>query len=134
GAKLDDGADLVLSNGEHSRAGGLSAVQGVALKKEVSAPVGDIVAIGKVDQAAAGQVLSLTGKPQQVRSAMRARRPLFAVALSAKNRNDDVKLSGALGKLIEEDPGLSITHDPESRQMLLAGQGEGHVRLALERL
>jgi elongation factor G len=134
GAKLDDGADLILPNGEHSRAGGLSAVQGAALKKEGSAPVGDIVAIGKVDQAAAGQILSLTGKPQQVRSAVRARRPLFAVALSAKNRNDDVKLSGALNKLIEEDPGLSITHDQESRQMLLAGQGEGHVRLALERL
>jgi elongation factor G len=134
GAKLDDGADLTLPNGDHSRAGGLSAVQGAALKKEGSAPVGDIVAIGKVDQAAAGQILSLTGKPQQVRSAMRGRRPLFAVALFAKNRNDDVKLSGALNKLIEEDPGLSITHDPESRQMLLAGQGEGHVRLALERL
>jgi elongation factor G len=87
-----------------------------------------------VEQAAAGQILSLTGQPQQLRSAMRARRPLFAVALAAKNRSDDVKLSGALGKLIEEDPGLSITHDQESRQMLLAGQGEGHVRLAIERL
>jgi elongation factor G len=52
----------------------------------------------------------------------------------AKNRNDDVRLSGALGKLIEEDPGLSLTHDAEQRQVLLAGQGEGHVRLALERL
>jgi elongation factor G len=134
GAKLEDGADLMLPGGEHSRAGGLSVVQGAALKKVGSAAVGDIVAIGKVDQAAAGQVLSMNGRPQQVRSAMRARRPLFAVALSAKNRNDDVKLSGALAKLIEEDPGLSITHDQESRQMLLAGQGEGHVRLALERL
>lgn len=33
-----------------------------------------------------------------------------------------------------EDPGLSLTHDAEQRQVLLAGQGEGHVRLALERL
>jgi elongation factor G len=35
---------------------------------------------------------------------------------------------------MEEDPGLSLTHDNESRQVILAGQGEGHVRLALERL
>ena len=64
----------------------------------------------------------------------RARRPLFSVALAARNHKDDVRLSGALGKLIEEDPGLTLTHDPEGRQMILAGQGEGHVRLALERL
>src|SRR5213078_2963401 len=50
----------------------------------------------------------------------RAGRPLFAVALSATNRKDDVRLSGALSKLIEEDPGLSLTHDPEAHQMLLA--------------
>jgi len=62
------------------------------------------------------------------------RRPLFAVALAARARKDDVRLSGALAKLVEEDPGLALTHDPESRQVLLAGQGEGHVRLALERL
>jgi elongation factor G len=131
---LRDGADFVLPNGERCRAGGLSQVQGGALKKIQQAPVGDIVAIGKVEAAAAGQVLSTTGKPQEPRTASRTRRPLFAVALSARNHKDDVRLSGALGKLIEEDPGLSLTHDPEARQMLLAGQGEGHVRLALERM
>lgn len=134
GAKLDDGADLVLSTEEHARAGGLFAVQGANIKKVALAAVGDIVAIGKVEHAAAGQVLSATGRPQPLRNAMRVRRPLFAVALAARNRSDDVKLSGALAKLIEEDPGLSITHDQEGRQMLLAGQGDGHVRLAVERL
>ncbi|HVI34114.1 elongation factor G [Phenylobacterium sp.] len=134
GAKLDDGAELVLPTGERCRAGGLFAVQGGQLKKIASAPPGEVAAIGKVEQAAAGQILSLTGQPQQLQNAVRPRRPLFAVALSARNRKDDVRLSGALSKLIEEDPGLTLTHDPEARQVLLAGQGEGHVRLALERL
>jgi elongation factor G len=134
GAKLTDGAELTLPDGAKSRAGGLSQVQGAALKKIAEAPVGDICAIGKVEAAAAGQILSTTGQPQAVKAAARPRRPLFAVALMARNRNDDVRLSGALGKLVEEDPGLSLTHDPEQRQVLLAGQGEGHVRLALERL
>ncbi len=134
GAPLSDGADFVLPDGHRSRAGGLSEVQGSSLRKIGEAPVGDICAIGKVEQAAAGQILSTTGEPQIVKAAARPRRPLFAVALMARNRNDDVRLSGALGKLIEEDPGLSLTHDPEQRQVLLAGQGEGHVRLALERL
>ncbi|WP_411288787.1 elongation factor G [Phenylobacterium sp.] len=134
GGPLADGADLVLPTGDLCRAGGLSLVQGSALKKIASAPDGDICAIGKVEAAAAGQILSLTGKPQTVRAAMRPRRPLFAVALAARNRKDDVRLSGALAKLIEEDPGLTLAHDAEARQVLLAGQGEGHVRLALERM
>jgi elongation factor G len=135
GAPLLDGAELLTSDGQRCRAaGGLFSVQGAALKKIATAPVGEICAIGKVEQASAGQILSATGRPQMVSAQARARRPLFAVALSARNHKDDVRLSGAIGKLIEEDPGLSLTHDPQGRQMLLAGQGEGHVRLALERL
>lgn len=134
GAKLTDGADLVTPDGQKSRAGGLSQVQGSALRKIAEAAVGEVCAIGKVEQASAGHILSTTGQPQAARAAAQPRRPLFSVALMAKNRNDDVRLSGALGKLVEEDPGLSLTHDAEQRQVLLAGQGEGHVRLALERL
>ena len=134
GKPLQDGAEFVLPDGERCRAGGLSSVQGAALKKIAQAAVGEVCAIGKVEAAHAGQILSTTGKPQTGREAASPRRPLFAVALSATNHKDDVRLSGALTKLIEEDPGLRLTHDPEGRQMLLAGQGEGHVRLALERL
>nr|MEA2797970.1 elongation factor [Phenylobacterium sp.] len=134
GKGLPDGAEFVLPDGERCRAGGLFAVQGAVIRKIASAPIGEICAIGKVEAVHAGQVLSTTGRAQTVRAASSARRPLFAVALSATNRKDDVRLSGALAKLIEEDPGLRLTHDPEAHQMILAGQGEGHVRLALERL
>lgn len=134
GAGLTDGADLTLPDGTKSRAGGLSQVQGSSLRKITEARVGDICAIGKAEGAGAGQIVSTTGEPQAVKAAARPRRPLFAVALSARNRNDDVRLSGALTKLVEEDLGLSLTHDAEQRQVLLSGQGEGHVRLALERL
>jgi elongation factor G len=134
GRALPDGAEFVLPDGERCRAGGLFSVQGAALRKIAQAPVGEVCAIGKVESAQAGQILSTTGRPQTAIATAGARRPLFSVALSARNHKDDVRLSGALGKLIEEDPGLRLTHDPEGRQMLLAGQGEGHVRLALERL
>ncbi|HEX5265022.1 MAG TPA: elongation factor G [Phenylobacterium sp.] len=134
GAALPDGAEFVLPDGERCRAGGLFTVQGALLKKIAHAPIGEVCAIGKVEAAHAGQILSTTGRPQAVRATASPRRPLFAVALSATNHQDDVRLSGALTKLIEEDPGLRLTHDPEARQMILAGQGEGHVRLALERL
>ena len=133
GARMTDGADLLTTSGDRVRAGGLFAVQGASFRKITTAEPGDIVAIGKLDQAATGQVLSFDGRPQQL-AAHGARPPLFALAVSPRNRQDDVRLSGALAKLVEEDPGLSLKHDPELGQVLLTGQGEGHVRLALERL
>lgn len=133
GAPLADGADLVLPIGEHVRAGGLSSVQGATLKKIPSSAAGDVVAIGKIDQAAAGDLLGI-GSVLKVQRPRRPRPPLFALAIAAANRQDDVRLSGALAKLVEEDTGLHVTHDPESRQVLVAGLGEGHLRLTLERL
>ena len=134
GSMLADGSDLVLGDGKKSRVGGLFAIQGAELKKLAEAAIGEVCAIGKVEAAHAGDILSTTGEAQQAKGAIRARRPLFSVALVAHNRSDDVRLSGALSKLVEEDAGLSLTHDNEAHQVLLAGQGEGHVRLALERL
>jgi elongation factor G len=134
GAPLSDGADLTLPSGDRGRAGGLFSVQGAALKKIAQARVGDVVAIGKVEQAAAGDVLA-AGAGGPVKATPRTPRPpLYALAIGAANRKDDVRLSGALAKLIEEDAGLHLSHDPESHQILVAGQGDGHVRLALERL
>ncbi len=133
GAPLADGADLTLPDGARARAGGLFSIQGAATRKIASARVGDIVAIGKLEEAKAGQALGI-GAGSSVSASPRARPPLFALAIAAANRKDDVRLSGALAKLVDEDAGLVLTHDPDSHEVLLVGQGEGHVRLALERL
>ena len=133
GSPLADGADTTLPDGTHGRVGGLSAVQGAVLKKIANAAVGDIVAIGKVDAAKAGDILC-QGAVARAAPPIAARPPLYGQAIAAANRKDDVRLSGALTRILEEDPGLVLTHDAESGQTLLAGQGEGHVKLALERL
>ncbi len=134
GARLTDGADLVAADGEHGRAGGLFQVQGATLKKVAAGEIGDVVAIGKIENAAAGDALAQGAGPALKQPAKPRRFPLFALAVAATNRKDDVRLSGALAKLLEEDPGLALAHDLEGHQMLLSGQGDGHVRLALERL
>jgi elongation factor G len=134
GGKLADGCELTLPSGEHARAGGLFAVQGAILKKIASADPGEVAAIGKIEHAAPGDVLSAGAAPCAAARRAPARPPLYAIAVAAKTRGEDVRLSGALTKLVEEDPGLSLVHDPETRDVLLQGQGEGHVRLALERL
>ncbi len=94
---------------------------------------GDIVAIAKIDAALAGQVLSADGRPRTPPDP--ANRPsLYAMAIEAKDRKDDVRLSAALTKLLEEDTALAVRRDPSTQQTLLEGQGEGHLQLTLDRL
>jgi elongation factor G len=134
GGAVGDGADFVLPDGSRNRAGGLFSVQGAALGRINQAQPGDVIAIAKVEQAKIGQFLSLSGSARSVVCALAPRPPAFSLAISAKARQDDVKLSTALARLIEEDPALSLTQEAETHQSLLSGQSETHLQLTLERL
>ena len=61
-------------------------------------------------------------------------RPVYGIAIELKDRKDEVKLSAALAKLIDEDPSLILEHSKDTHQVVLWGQGEMHLRVALERL
>jgi elongation factor G len=58
----------------------------------------------------------------------------MSLAVAPAERKDEVKLSAALAKLVEEDPSLVVTHVQETGETLIAGQGEMHLRVAVERL
>jgi Translation elongation factors (GTPases) len=60
--------------------------------------------------------------------------PLFSGAVSVENRNDEVKLSATMAKLVDEDPSLSIEQNAQTQEYLLWGQGEMHLRIAVDRL
>jgi elongation factor G len=60
--------------------------------------------------------------------------PLHQVAITAEKRTDDVKLTTALARLVEADPGLSVDQEQDTQMLLLGGQGELHLREALEHL
>jgi elongation factor G len=133
GGPLADGAELLLPDGEKNRVSGLFQVMGQATKKLASAEVGDVVALGKMEGARAGDLLA-AGAPATAKVAPTPRAPVFELAVATKDRKDDVRLSGALQKLLEEDRGLSLVQDAALHEMRLCGQGEAHLRIALERL
>jgi len=60
--------------------------------------------------------------------------PLFGLALAAERKGDDVKLTGALAKLVEEDASYRLEHNAQFSELVLWGQGEIHLQVALERL
>jgi elongation factor G len=59
---------------------------------------------------------------------------VLAIAIAAKERKDDVKLGQALAKCTDEDPSLTVIHNPETHEVVVWGQGEMHLRVATERL
>jgi len=134
GAAVSDGADFVLPDGEKSRAGGLFSVQGAQTHRINQALEGDVIAIAKIEHAKPGQFLSSSGGAKHISAQLAPRRPAYSLAIGARSRQDDVKLSTALQRLIEEDPALALSQEAETHQTLLSGQSETHLQLTLERL
>jgi len=117
------------------RVGGVYRLFGGQQQPAGRAEAGEIVALARLDGARTGAVLSNgAGTVDAGLPRAPAPRPMFAFALSATKRDDEVKLSGAFAKLTDEDPSLKVEHDPEMHQTLLWGQGEMHLRVAMDRL
>jgi elongation factor G len=115
------------------RIGSLFRPFGQRLDKASEVGAGEIVALAKVDALSGGQAVSAAGITP-VADFPPAESPVFALALAAKNRNDEVKLSGALHKITEEDPSLAYEQRAETHELLLKGQGEMHLKVAVEKL
>jgi elongation factor G len=115
------------------RVSGVLQPHGVRQTPVQTAHAGEVVTLGKLEAARAGDFAEVDG----VRRATdwpAAPLPMHQVAIAAEKRTDDVKLPGALARLVEEDPSLSVDQEPDTQRLLLGGQGELHLREALERL
>jgi elongation factor G len=129
-----DGTILASSAGDAGRVSGVFKLMGQHFEKRGQAAVGEMVALGKLDNVKTGDTLS-SGK-QTAAALLQARpsAPVLAIAVQAKERKDDVKLGPAFTKLTEEDPSLSVVHNAESHEVVIWGQGEMHLRVAAEHL
>ncbi|GAB4543744.1 MAG: elongation factor G [Pleurocapsa sp.] len=127
--QLTDGMVL---NGE--RAGGLYRLMGQQQTPVNQADVGEIVAIGRLETAQTGDTLSNSSKSVEPLPKAEDVEPVYALAIAPENRKDEVKLSQALNKLLEEDPSLYWEQHGDTREVILWGQGEIHLRVALDRL
>jgi elongation factor G len=132
--RLDDASTLQSSSGESGRVSGILAVSGLHDTKRASAEAGETVALGKLDAVKTGDTLSSGKTAPAALARLEPVPPVLAMSLSATDRKDDVKLGQALLRLNEEDPSLSMVHNPQTHDIVLWGQGEMHLRVALERL
>jgi elongation factor G len=132
GGKIAEGSDLKTENGDHCRAGSMFKVQGEKTQKISEARAGDVVAVAKVDSVKAGQWLGSGKLPPPVEIEFPARN--CALAIEPADRKDDVKLSGALQRLTEEDAGLIVEHDEANHEIRLKGINDEHLNTVISRL
>lgn len=127
--RLNDGATI---NGV--RVSGMYRLLGAQTHPTPEAVAGDIVALGRLEGIKTGDTLS--NDPETSIELPKAAKiaPVFALAITPVNRNDEVKLSGAINKLLEEDPSLYWEQHADTHEIILWGQGEIHLQVALDRL
>ncbi len=120
------------------RVGGLYRLTGGQQQSITEAKAGDIVAIARMEGIKAGDTLTTNQTNAQINIEPLAiaptLEPVFASAIAPEKRNDEVKLSSVLNKLCEEDPALRWEQHNETHEVVLWGQGEIHLQVALDRM
>lgn len=132
--RVDDGMELSTPRGEVGKVSGLFRLLGLKTTKRGAAEAGETVGLGKVEPAATGDTLGAKGATVAPVAVPPPPQPVLNLVVGATERKDDVKLSSALTRMVEEDPSLSVTHRQDTGETLLGGQGEMHLRVAVERL
>ncbi|MGO9698129.1 MAG: elongation factor G [Xanthobacteraceae bacterium] len=129
-----DGTTFLSLEEEAGRVAGVFKLVGQSSEKRGPATLGETVAFAKLDKAKTGDTLTAGKQAHPAVAKIEPYPPVLAIAISAKERKDDVKLGQALNKLAEEDPSVTIVHNPETHEVVLWGQGEMHLRVTTERL
>ncbi len=132
--RVDDGMELQTAGGDLGKVSGIFRLVGQKSTKRGAADAGETVALGKVEPAKTGDTLGAKGAKVDQLQSPPAPQAVLRQVVNPSERKDEVKLSSALQRMVEEDPSLSVDHRQDTGETLLGGQGEMHLRVAVERL
>jgi elongation factor G len=133
GSLKSDSTVQNVTKGIPERLGHLVLLQG---KTQASVPeikAGDIGAVAKLKESQTNELLA--EKPVGFTIAgTKFPEPVISYAIEPKSRGDEEKISTALHRLQEEDPTINYTRDPQTKELLLAGQGQSHIEVTVAKL
>jgi elongation factor G len=118
---------------EDERIGTLSFPLGKQQRPASAVVAGDLCAIGRLTRAETGDTLSDKTDPLVLKP-WTMPEPLLPIAVQARAKTDEDKLSGGLQRLAAEDPTLRIEQNPETHQIVLWCMGEAHADVVLDAL
>ena len=132
--RLDAGSPIYnASRGKAERIGRLLRMHANKREEIKDVDCGDIVAAVGLKDVGTGDTLCSRDKPLLL-EAMSFPIPVIHVAIEPKTKADEEKLSTALGRLSEEDPTFRIRTDEETGQTIIAGMGELHLEILVDRM
>ncbi len=130
-----DKGDSVLNtrSGKKERFGRLLRMHAAKQEDIDEIMTGDIVAAVGLKNTKTGDTLCAINDPIQLES-MTFPAPVISVAIEPKTKSDQDKLGGGLARLSEEDPTFNVHTDDETGQTIIAGMGELHLEVIVDRL
>jgi elongation factor G len=133
GTLQSDSRVIGARTGSEERIGQLSHISGRTQTQTDAIVAGDIGSVAKLGDVRTSDTLHDRGRPL-VMPALELPRPIYSVAVTAKSQADFDKMSGALARLIEEDPVLRLEREAGTGELVLNGMGESHLDVAIRRL
>jgi len=122
-----------LTRDQSERFGHVLVLQGKTQTHVPELQAGDLGAVAKLRETHTNDVL---GDPQARFGVapIKFPDPVLAYAMSPKSRNDEDKIGPAMQRLLEEDPSIGYTRDPQTHDLLLSGQGQLHIEVTVAKL
>lgn len=111
----------------------LSTMRGNETSPTSELHAGDIGAVAKLADTRTGDVIAVRGTDISVPPLVPPA-PLLSIAIQARSKTDDDKLATALHRVVDEDLALRVERDAETHQTLLAGMGETHLAITIDKL
>jgi len=115
------------------RVGHIAVIQGKTQTNVPELKAGDLGAVAKLKETLTSDVLADRSSKIKV-PPIKFPEPVISYAIEPKSRGDEEKISTALHRLQEEDPGISYNRDPQTKELLLSGQGQSHIEVTVAKL
>jgi elongation factor G len=127
------GRVLNTTNGKTERIGRILQMHANHREEREEIGAGEIAAAVGLKFTTTGDTLAVESDPIVLES-MSFPDPVISVAIEPRTKADQDKLSAALQRLVEEDPTFRVSSDEETGQTLIAGMGELHLEIIVDRL
>lgn len=121
------------SRNEDERVGQVFLVRGKTQEPMARVGAGDIAAVAKLQAVLTGDTLGQKDRPVKLPS-VQFPEPVYQMAVAPKSKADLDKMTSALSRIVEEDPGLRVARDPDTTEILLGGLGDTHLAVAVEKM
>jgi elongation factor G len=132
--RLEAGSPVLNSTKDRKeRVGKIFQMHANKREERASVAAGEIVAVNGLKQTTTGDTLSDSNKPVILES-MTFPAPVIQVAIEPKTKADQERLGTAIQKLAEEDPTFQVHNDEETGQTIIAGMGELHLEVLVDRM